>query len=223
VMGWGERDFSLYSGSYSGFLGGLLETTNVEGILKIDCLKTDYYHSAAYPTYLYYNPHESARKIRTTDLGEGSHDLYDTVSGQYLARGVRDGCSFVLEPDQAAVVVVVPPGSKMTWKDGHLWMGNVFVAPKINPVVNVLHLQNGQTVSGVLEIPIDTFVPAGEHVTSFTVTFGGRVISKTAGLPKGSLRLDTTAFENKLLHLRVIAESSDGGQDQTEVGLLVEN
>jgi hypothetical protein len=47
VYGWGNTDLSLYSGSYAGMLGGLIQTTNVKGILQIDTLKTDYFHEQA--------------------------------------------------------------------------------------------------------------------------------------------------------------------------------
>ncbi len=49
--GWGKTNLALYGSSHVGILGGIIDTTNVEGILRLDALKTDYYHSKAYPTY----------------------------------------------------------------------------------------------------------------------------------------------------------------------------
>ncbi|MGD9636131.1 MAG: hypothetical protein AB7U97_22815, partial [Pirellulales bacterium] len=46
-------DFGLYGSSHVGILGGMVRTTNVEGILQLDLLKTDYFHAAAHPTFLY--------------------------------------------------------------------------------------------------------------------------------------------------------------------------
>jgi len=39
-----------------GILGGIIDTTIVEKILQLDLLKTDYFHDASYPTFLYFNP-----------------------------------------------------------------------------------------------------------------------------------------------------------------------
>ncbi len=61
--GWASTNLMLYSSSHVGILGGIIETTNVEGILKLDLLKTDYYKKDAYPTYLYYNPYDISKSV----------------------------------------------------------------------------------------------------------------------------------------------------------------
>ncbi|MBC7222062.1 hypothetical protein H5T56_03655 [Candidatus Bipolaricaulota bacterium] len=54
---WAKTDFALYAGSHAGVFGAIVSQTNVEGILQIDLLATDYFRGLAYPTYLYYNPY----------------------------------------------------------------------------------------------------------------------------------------------------------------------
>ena len=56
-------DLGLYGSSHVGILGGLVRTTNVEKILQLDLLKTDYYHDKAYPSFLYYNPYDKVKKV----------------------------------------------------------------------------------------------------------------------------------------------------------------
>ena len=51
--------FSVYSSSPVGILGAIVDTTNVKGILKLDCNATDFYASRPYPVYLYYNPYDT--------------------------------------------------------------------------------------------------------------------------------------------------------------------
>jgi hypothetical protein len=51
-----------------GILGGIIRETNVEKILQLDLLKTDYFHAEAYPTYLYYNPYSSTKTVEI-DVG----------------------------------------------------------------------------------------------------------------------------------------------------------
>ena len=53
----------LYGSSHVGILGGIVRPTNVDGILQLDLLKTDYFHADAYPTYLYYNPHAAEKSV----------------------------------------------------------------------------------------------------------------------------------------------------------------
>jgi hypothetical protein len=120
VYSWGNTDFSLYSGTYAGLLGGLIQLTNVKGILQLDCLKTDYFHNQAYPTYLYYNPYPMDQAVEITDLGSNQVDLFNTVTGQFVARNVSDRAMIPLSGDHAAVIVVVPSGGKLELKDNKI-------------------------------------------------------------------------------------------------------
>ena len=57
-------DLGLYGSSHVGMLGGIVKPTNVKAILQWDLLKTDFFHTNAEPTFLYYNPYDNARKIK---------------------------------------------------------------------------------------------------------------------------------------------------------------
>ena len=45
--GWAATNFGLYGSSFVGIYGGIIKKTNIEGILQLDCLVTDYYHRPA--------------------------------------------------------------------------------------------------------------------------------------------------------------------------------
>ena len=107
--GWAATNLALYGASHVGIFGGTIETTNVDMILQLDVLKTDYYGNVAYPTYLYYNPHVSAQTVEIF-VGEGFHDLYDAVSNTFLETGVAGTASFTVTADAAVLLVVVPSG-----------------------------------------------------------------------------------------------------------------
>ena len=111
-------NISLYMGNQVGFLGGIVATTDVPGILRWDCVTTDWFHAPAYPTHLYWNPYDQSKTIAVA-LGK-STDLYDLVSGVFLARRASNGYQLTLAADQAAVVVQVPPNSIIEVKDGRL-------------------------------------------------------------------------------------------------------
>ncbi|MBT8400331.1 MAG: laminin G, partial [Rhodothermia bacterium] len=45
--GWGFTNLVLYGSSHAGILGGIVDTTEVPGLLRLDLLKTDYYAAPA--------------------------------------------------------------------------------------------------------------------------------------------------------------------------------
>ncbi len=84
---WGPKtDFGLYGSVFVGVYGGLIAPTEDPQILRLDLLATDSCHPQAYPSYLYYNPHNAERTI-TLDVGTAPQDIYDAVSGNFLIRG----------------------------------------------------------------------------------------------------------------------------------------
>jgi hypothetical protein len=105
-------DLGLYGSSHVGILGGIIKLTNVEGILQLDLLKTDYFHAKAYPTYLYYNPHTSNKTV-DIDVGSEACDLYDAVSDELFQKNVRGLAHVILSADTARIVVLVPAGGKL--------------------------------------------------------------------------------------------------------------
>jgi len=109
--GWARTNFGLYGSSFVGLFGGIIRTTNVEGILELNCLATDYFHTPAYPTYLYYNPHET-KQVVEIDVGDEKVDLYDTVSKRFLARKQCGKSTFDIPSDTAMVVVLIPSQGK---------------------------------------------------------------------------------------------------------------
>ena len=96
-----------------GMLGGIVQTTNVPGILQLDCLATDFFRREAYPTFLCYNPYREERSFQFAVGPEGA-DLYDAVRHRMAMRNVRGQADFTLPADSAALIVVVPAGGNLT-------------------------------------------------------------------------------------------------------------
>ena len=116
---WNEKNppesmFSVYSTSAVGILGAIVRTTDVEGILRLDCNATDFYASKPWPVYLMYNPHGDVREVTYTPVSGFSCDLLDAVSGKYLAKGVKGSCKIRIEADSAALIAELPAGTKVT-------------------------------------------------------------------------------------------------------------
>ncbi len=105
--GWAATNLSLYSSSHVGIPGGIIDTTNVPMILRLDVLKTDYYHSAAYPTYLYFNP-DSIQHAVNVDAGSGQHDIYDAVAHSFVLKDVSGIISLPINANSAVLIVLAP-------------------------------------------------------------------------------------------------------------------
>ena len=103
--------FSVYSTSAVGILGAIVRTTDVEGILQLDCNATDFYATKPWPVFLMYNPHDQAREVTYQLDSDCRCDLLDAVSGEYLAKGVKRSCKITIEADSAALIAELPAGT----------------------------------------------------------------------------------------------------------------
>ena len=108
-----SQNLALYMGNHIGFLGGIVALTDVPGILRWDCVDTDWFHAPAYPTYLLYNPHPTAKTFHTT-FGSQSADLYDAVTHEFIQHNARGPVSLTMAPETPAVIVVAPAGGKFS-------------------------------------------------------------------------------------------------------------
>lgn len=104
-----ESMFSLYSTSPVGVFGAIVDTTNVKGILKLNCNVTDFYAHRPYPVFLYYNPYDKAQKIMYHSMS--TIDLFDIVEKVYVAKNMNGEGSFLIPRDAARVIIELPGGS----------------------------------------------------------------------------------------------------------------
>ena len=123
-----ETMFSLYSTSIVGIFGAIVNTTDVEGILALDCNVTDFYAENKYPQYLYYNPYGNDTTV--TYISEISVDLFDVLTKKYLAKVGSGKVGLKLPAGGAALVVVLPSGTKLTSQGTKIKAGNVVIAYK---------------------------------------------------------------------------------------------
>jgi hypothetical protein len=119
-------DLGLYGSAHVGNLGGILKPTNIEKILRLDLLKTDYFHGPAYPTFLYYNPYPTSKQVEL-DVGPEPKDVYDVVSKDFVLRKTSGNARITIPPDTARVVVLAPADEKLTRDGTHTLIGGVIV------------------------------------------------------------------------------------------------
>lgn len=124
--GWAETNLALYGTSSIGYLGSMLGKTNIEKILKLDLLKTDFFRDQAYPSYLIYNSYNTEKAIDFY-TGTGNYDIYDPLTETFLKRDVSGSISLVIPADQAIMPVIVPANGDMTFEKNKLLIDGVVV------------------------------------------------------------------------------------------------
>ena len=110
-----ESQFSVYGSGHVGIFGSIIRTTNVAGILQLNLLATDFYRDNAYPSFLYYNPFSTAKKVSIKRKSNKKIDIYNAISGKFIAKNVSSAFSIKITPQNAAVIICVPSGGEITY------------------------------------------------------------------------------------------------------------
>jgi hypothetical protein len=119
-----ETMFSIYSTTPLGIFGAITDTTDVQGILRLNLNATDFYADRPYPVYLYYNPHPEEKSVACA--AKNKSDLFDIVCKQYLARNLTEG-TIKIAPDAAVVIVELPAGTRISVENNRIMTDLNFV------------------------------------------------------------------------------------------------
>lgn len=123
-----ESMFSLYSSSQVGIFGAIIEKTNVEGILQLNCNATDFYADNTYPTYLYYNPHAEIKQVSINTGSSSPVDLFDVLTQQFVATAVVEETIFTMPAGSAQLIVILPSGSDPEKKENKILVNDQVIA-----------------------------------------------------------------------------------------------
>ena len=123
-----ESMFSLYSTSIAGVFGAIVNTTNVEGILQLDCNITDFYAKNEFPEFLYYNPYNEEKTVNF--IADSPVDLYDILTRSYIARSTEGTAGIDIPANSAVLLVVLPAGSKVTAEGSGLKVNDIIISYK---------------------------------------------------------------------------------------------
>ncbi|MBP7538893.1 hypothetical protein [Candidatus Brachybacter algidus] len=122
-----ETMFSIYGSGHAGIFGGTIHTTDVEGVLMLDCIATDMFQkNASYPTYIVYNPYKEKKSV-SVPVGSSKVDIYDAVSQKIINRNVSGDVKIDIAADEAPLLVFIPAGAKVIAKEGKLYAGDKII------------------------------------------------------------------------------------------------
>ncbi|MEJ0030518.1 MAG: LamG-like jellyroll fold domain-containing protein [Bacteroidota bacterium] len=117
--GWATTNLGLYGSSHVGYLAAVVETTDVEGILKLDVNKTDFYGQNAFPTYALFNPYANSQQV-TISLGPSTYDVYDAISEQVINTSATGNVLINIPANEVMLLSYLPAGSSPVNKTGKL-------------------------------------------------------------------------------------------------------
>lgn len=109
---WDAIDLGIYGSAHAGMFGGVMEKTEVEGILRLDVNKTDIGADTSVPAYLYFNPHEAEKTVSLPEDAKRGQ-VYDALSGRMLT-----GEQLKLAPGQTVLLRPLPPDGRKLRREG---------------------------------------------------------------------------------------------------------
>ena len=80
----------------------------------------------AYPSYLYYNPFAEEKTIAVKAQKGKKVDLYDTVSGTFVARNVSSA-KVKIGTKNSLILVMVPAKGKVTYSGNKMLVNGVVI------------------------------------------------------------------------------------------------
>ncbi|RZJ70628.1 MAG: hypothetical protein EOO49_13325 [Flavobacterium sp.] len=107
-----ESQLSVYGSGHVGIFGSIIKKTDVENILQLDLLATDFFRDKAFPTSLLYNPSDKEKTV-TVSVGKNV-DLYDLISQKFVSKNVSGATKIKVSATNSVVIVEVPTKGKMT-------------------------------------------------------------------------------------------------------------
>lgn len=212
VYNWAQTDFSVYSGASMGMLASLYETTNVEGILKIDLNQGDYYNDT-YPTYLMYNPNDEVSSVNYVPKSDNV-DLYDAVTEKVIKSNVTGQTTIDISPKDSVIIVEIPANSTLTVNEGITYLDDI-VLSKSQVSLNITNYSNNDEVRENFVLIVESvFSNPLDKVAYYEVLLDGQ----TKRFETNKLALQSTKG-SKTLIIRVFG--SNGLYDQISLRLRI--
>lgn len=229
--GWAATNLALYGTGSIGYLGAIVEKTNVDKILKLDLLKTDFYGSEAYPSYLFYNSHPTAQTIQLA-AGNAPADIYEALSEQFVLQNVSGTINLTIPANQAIMVTICPAGGTVSFEKNKMLVNGVVVdfdqhtqaytrAPRIKALAadkNPLEINDSTAVYATVEdtdsgqITYEWSAPSG----TFSGSGANLMFHAPPGLGPVEIRLIASDPEGNrdtaMLQVSIVAEINDAPQ-----------
>lgn len=183
LAGWAETDRGLYGGTHVGILASLIETTNVDQILKLDCTKTSYFDDSKYPTFLLYNPYNENKTVEI-NVGDKQVDIYDSVTNSIIANDVSGNVSIEMAADSAMVLVYVDSEDEIKMEDNKVMAGESIISVIKPSIVFLNDWKAEEVIKNNTKIKLAYNIPSNDSVSNVEVKFGTHVLYSGDTVPE---------------------------------------
>lgn len=209
-------DLSLYSSAFIGALGGMVEETDVKGILKTDLNNTDSFGANEYENYLLYNPYEVAKTVRFAGKDD-RYDLFDSVTKKIVARNVKGSVNISIPARSSVVLVVLPAESDYIRAGNEVKVGGKTVA-RYQAAVNV-DLSSRQELNSSSRININYSAPKNDEVIFMRIAFDDVVAYE--GVPLNEYYPDKSILPDTDYTMKITIVTENGLTDTTNKRVVV--
>ncbi|MBC8319373.1 MAG: T9SS type A sorting domain-containing protein [Bacteroidetes bacterium] len=107
--GWSPTNLALYGSSHVGYLGGIVDTTNVSAVLKLNLSLTDFY-AEKYSSFLMWNPYDTDTSV-TIDIGSQVYDIYNSINNSFMYHDVIGIIQIPIPASNSVIITLVPNGA----------------------------------------------------------------------------------------------------------------
>jgi autotransporter-associated beta strand protein len=183
-------NFAYGSGDV-GVLGSIVSPTNVNMILQLNLLATDFFHGAADPSYLLYNPYNTMKTVQV-NVGSTAVNVYDAISGKFLATDVSGLTSISIPGESSRSLVYTPVNGALVDNGTNVSVDGVVVnyrSPELNRLYWDLNGSTagagGSTLSGTWNSGTANWNPSSAGTSATNAWIGGEVAMFAAGTDGG--------------------------------------
>ena len=147
---------SIQAGASLGLFASMINSTNVEGILRVNLNATDYYDERQqfHPTYLLFNPHESAESVNYQIEPEKTVSLFNLVTSEFVALNVQNEIDLEIPAGEAFVLVEIEIEEGDSQYDINRKVEKNVMA-NLNAAVNIVGLKRNEIIENDFPVELD--------------------------------------------------------------------
>lgn len=135
AAGWANTNLALYGSSHVGIFGAIVDTTNIEGILKLNMNATNYYANNTYPSFLLYNPFSESHSIMLTNSNQPLK-IYDGVSNKVIVDSGSEEIYISIPPKSSVLAYLLPADGNITQNGNNTLCNGIIIDYNNGNIVN---------------------------------------------------------------------------------------
>lgn len=216
--GWAQTDFSMYSGSHTGMFASILEATDVNGILRVNCSAAEL-DDSQWQTWLIYNPYGEDKTITFQTGVSEAVDLFDSVGEEWAAQGVSGQTQLTIPAGEAMVITQLPAGTPLEREGTCLTAGGKFVAAD-TVTVWIESPAHNEKVKKNVKLEVGAAMTSPDDAIEHVVVRCGQWQREFDSIENIRLNLSELGSGSKTLEITVTTQN--GLSDTTSLRLIVQ-